>query len=618
MRKCLCFLALLLVPAASLFAAAPASLELVSLDGKAAFVIVVADDAIPAEKTAAKELKKYLDKITGASFTIKSETGSSASEPQIVVGAGQRAKEFLGSGFDWKQVGLDGIVLQSGNGWLVLAGDRPRGSLYAVYELLEGLGVRFWYPGATDVPTNPNLTLPEQNTVYTPPFSYRENFNSVTCAGIGGKPDEEYTTQLRENGHFNHQKDEWGGHYTIIGWCHTLPELLPIRTYFKQHPEWFSNPADGYKPFAAGADLPAFPHGYDGQIDFTAPGVAEEVAKNALERIRKDPKAGYISISQADGSNNFCTGEGEMAVVGQEGSHSGALIAFVNKVAEIIHKDYPNFRVETLAYQQSIEPPKTVRPGDNVLIRFAPLGADFGHPFESEGNKGVRDHMEKWSAVAPQLFLWNYVTNFSASLLPHPNWSGLAADLRYAAGHHVTGVFEQGNNYTNGVGDFAELRGWLLGKLLWNPNQDQSALTDQFLTGFYGPAAGPLMRQYLDLYENAYLASKKGLSTYNDDYSFMDIERMNQATKLFDQAAEAVKGDKALADRVARARVTLDLLWIYDYKRLKAEAKDGEFLGPADREKGSQEISATLKGYGVGQWGEGGSIDAALQRSLTR
>jgi len=113
MRKCLCFLALLLVPAASLFAAAPASLELVSLDGKAAFVIVVADDAIPAEKTAAKELKKYLDKITGASFTIKSETGSSASEPQIVVGAGQRAM----AGSSWQATGRAARSTRSMNCW---------------------------------------------------------------------------------------------------------------------------------------------------------------------------------------------------------------------------------------------------------------------------------------------------------------------------------------------------------------------------------------------------------------------------------------------------------------------------------------------------------------------
>ncbi|MBO3841759.1 MAG: DUF4838 domain-containing protein [Candidatus Brockarchaeota archaeon] len=43
---------------------------------------------------------------------------------------------------------------------------------------------------------------------------------------------------------------------------------------------------------------------------------------------------------------------------------------FVNTIAESIEQDYPSVRVETLAYQYSRKPPKTLRPRRNVVIRL--------------------------------------------------------------------------------------------------------------------------------------------------------------------------------------------------------------------------------------------------------
>jgi hypothetical protein len=607
------FLALLL-PAISLRAA---NLDLVGPDGQAAYVIVVADDAIPAEKTAANELKKFLDQITGASFPLQSPANTPAAARQIVVGPNERAKALL-SGFDWQQIGTDGITLQTGPNWLVLAGDRPRGTLYAVYEFLETIGcVRFWYSDATTVPSRPKLSVPDLNVVYTPVFSYREHFNSITCGGRGGggKVDEAYTARLRENGHFNHQKDEWGGHYTILGWCHTLPSLIPVGKYFKDHPEWFPDPKNGMLPCTEQSEMPK-----GVQPVLTAPGVAEETAKNALELIRKDPSAGYISISQDDGGDPFAKDPAAMAIVKKEGSQSAVMVGFVNKVADLIHQEYPDYMVETLAYTASEQPPKTVAPGDNVIIRLAVIAADFGHPLDSgERNKDVARHLQDWSAIAPRLFVWSYFVNFTHALAPHPNWAGIASDLRLFAVHHVKGVFEQGNNYTDGAGDFVELRSWLVGKLLWNPDQDQSALTDEFMNGYYGPVAGPLMRQYLDLYENAFLAEKgRKLDTYNEVFTFLDIDKMNQATKLFDQAAAAVKDDPVLSARLARVRISLDYTWLLLYKDLKrqAEAKGVEFLGPADLQEGVNQLEAEAKALGVGSTGEtrGGDLHGTLER----
>jgi hypothetical protein len=605
-----CFLALavlIFAQAASLWAAD--SLALVA-KGKSDFVIVLADDALPAEKTAASELKKFLEQITGATFAIQSEKETPAEARQIVVGPGARAKALLPQ-FDWSQVGSDGIVLKSGPSWIVLAGDRPRGTLYAVYEFLEQVGgVRFWYADATLVPSHPDLAVPALDEVYTPQFAYREHYNHVSVGLCDPAPgwDAVYTARLRENGNFNRQTEEWGGHYKIIGWCHTLPELIPSAKYFQEHPEWFPDADNKMLPCTAKSKMPG-----NVQLVLTAPGLVDEVAKNALELIRKDPSAGYISISESDGGPYAKDPKSE-EFLKREGSQSGIFLDFVNQVAEKIHQEYPDFIVEFLAYTGTEKPPKTIVSGKNVIVRLAPLGSDYGHPLDSDWNKDVRANLEDWAKVAPKLFVWNYMVNFYHCWMFHPNWNNLGSDLRFFAAHHVTGVFEQGNEYTGGVGDFVELRTYVVAKLLWNPDLDQSALMDEFLAGYYGPVAGPLLRQYIDIQQKSFDDQKRKLSTYNYDFTFQTITVMNEATQLIDQAAAAVKDDPAVTARIARLRMSLDMGWLLSYNRLQkeAKAKGVEFLGPPDLQKGVDDLEARAKVYKIVKGGEVVNLDKRL------
>ena len=37
---------------------------------------------------------------------------------------------------------------------------------------------------------------------------------------------------MKLNGHMSRIPPEWGGHYTIIGWCHTFYGLIPPNKYF--------------------------------------------------------------------------------------------------------------------------------------------------------------------------------------------------------------------------------------------------------------------------------------------------------------------------------------------------------------------------------------------------
>lgn len=599
-------LASLMLAACCLGQNTPARAEItLAKDQKTSTIIALAADAIPAEKTAAEQLQKYLQQVTGATFPLQSETEVGNDVPQILVGSGKRVRALLPQQ-DWRALGNDGIVIKTVGNTLILAGGRPRGTLYAVFQFLEeSVGCSWWTPTEFTIPTKNALVIQPQNVAYVPPFNYREHFTTAV------QKDPVFATMMRENGHFQKQDEKWGGHYNMLGFVHTFSKLLPPEKYFKAHPEWYSDQGNGNKPSTAASKMP---EAQRTQLCLSNPEVLEELTKQALAWIKENPDAGYISISQND-NWNYCRDEPSLELAEREGSQAAPLLKFVNSVAEKIHQQYPDFKVETLAYYYSEKPPKTIRPGKNVIIRLAPLTADFGHSLNSDWNSETRDNLLAWSKIAPELFVWNYVTNFSHTGFPFPNWDNLDDDLRFFAANNVEGVFQQGDIYTNEVGDFVQLRAWLIGKLMWNPNLDQEKLTTEFLQGYYG-AAAPFLKQYLDIVKQSFLSEKRKLSASDTIFSFLTLDVTNQSVRLFQQATDAVRGNKALSDRVRRERLSFDIAMLYRYNALKqTAASEGKtFLGPEDPNVAMAEFIETAKAFGVRNWGEGVTFASQIPR----
>jgi len=591
-----------------------------SKDGKTTCVIVLAADAIPSERTAAEQLQKYLQEVTGASFQIAEESGVPPGRPRIFVGAGAEVKKLLPD-VDWAALGSDGVVIKAVGPDIVLAGGRPRGTLYSVFQFLEdSVGCRWWTPSAQTILRKASLSVEVKDVVYRPPFDYRENYTTEIIHNAI------FAVMMRDNGEHamvygDKPSEDWGGHYAIIGAAHTWSLLLPVDTYFASHPEWYPDPANGFRPSTASS---AKPKPNTTQLCLSNPEAVEELSKNALEWIRKDPSAGYISISEND-NPGYCKCEMCAALAEKEGSQSGPVVNFVNQVAANIAKEYPDFKVETLAYRGSVKAPKTIRPADNVLIRMAPLQADFGHPMDSDWNGGhwavsenVRDGLKQWAKMSNQLFMWTYTTNYLFSILPHPNWEGLAKDLRFFAANNVKGVFAQGDTFTYGVGDMLPLRTWLVSRLLWNPQLDQQKLMTEFLNGYYGPA-GPYLEKYIALIQSAFLAQNRPLSSYNGWYDFLTLEAMNEATKLFDAAAESVKDDPILLRRVRLERLSLNMMWLYRCRPLKqvAAVTGSEFLGPKNPAREVLVFAEAGRYFGLHDYAERNPRDPEIERLST-
>lgn len=566
--------------------AAPGDLTLAS-NGASRYTIVVAPDGPAPDQTAARDLQAYLRQVTGATLPIAADA---AGGPALVVGDGP-AFRALCPDVDLGTIGHDGIVIRSVGQDLVLAGRAPRGTLYAVYSFLEDtVGCRWWSSTESTIPRRATLVAPPQNVTYAPALRCREAFYKDAFVGP-------FAAKLKLNGHFEQIPPEYGGHYRILGWCHTFYQLLPPDKYFAAHPEWYSE-INGQRTAE------------HTQLCLTNDAMRAELTKVALDWIRKEPAAGMISITQNDWGGQ-CQCAKCQAVEEEEGGPSGPLLRFVNAVAADIEKEYPDFLIETLAYHYTRQPPKVVKPRDNVVIRLCTIECSYVQPLEGgEQNAKFASDIAAWSAIAPNLYIWDYVTNFANCLLPHPNLRVLAPNIRTFVKHHAIGLFEQGDAYTT-VGDFVRLRAWVLAHLMWDPSRNESALVTEYLNGYYGPA-GPSLRQYLDLLLDAAEQSGSYLRCYaTDTAGWLTVQQVTAAQKLLDQAQAAVADDPVLAKRVERETMPLQLVWLNRYASLKRQAKKAgiPFAGPSDPAAACARWIALSREYGNTAYGEGRAFD---------
>ncbi|MHC4170584.1 MAG: DUF4838 domain-containing protein, partial [Planctomycetota bacterium] len=141
--------------------------------------------------------------------------------------------------------------------------------------------------------------------------------------------------------------------------------------------------------------------------------------------------------------------------------------------------------------------------------------------------------------ICDRLYIWDYTTNFRHHIMPHPNLRVLGPNVKFFVDHNVKGIFEQGAYTTNGA-EMAELRAWVLAKLLWNASRNGQDLIDEFIAGYYGPA-GPHIKDYLRVTHDAVEASEDWLGCFSKDTAkFLSFETLSKGWAHLEAAEAAV------------------------------------------------------------------------------
>ncbi|GAG20695.1 unnamed protein product, partial [marine sediment metagenome] len=254
------------------------------------------------------------------------------------------------------------------------------------------------------------------------------------------------------------------------------------------------------------------------------------------------------------------------------------LIDFANYIAEQVANEYPDKYILTLAYQWSADPPKHIRAHPNVIIQICSIRCAFNHPLNSPVNAKFQEQIRGWLDKCDNLFVWDYTVNFWHSLAPHPNLYVIGPNIRFFLENKAKGVFEEGNPAVTG-GEFLELRSYLIAKALWNPSIDTDEVINDFLAGYYGPAAS-LVKKYITRIHELSSDPDLSLSIFNGCTCsscsknrrippLWSPEVIQEFVELFDQAEEVVANDPVLLGRVQRVRLGLM------YKRICGEYMNG-------------------------------------------
>jgi len=530
-------------------------------DGRAHVVIAFnSGESSEAERTAARELRLYLGKITGAEFSVVAEGAVGKGKSAIYLGPTRFAALH---GIDSGQLGGEESVMRTIGRNLVLTGGRPRGTLYAVYLFLEDvLGCRWYTPWVEHIPRSPRCAIPSLDLRKQPDLVFRDVYTLLNSPGI--LSDQEslkwFAVRNRLNGPSGGDgvwwKDEgspsrldpYAGADVGGGWfaagpaSHSFAWYFPVDTYFRDHPEYYS--------MHNGIRLPST--GSNGnQLCLTNPELLQLMIKKVKDEFRRFPAAQYVSVAPNDGGGkSLCDCprcRGAASVLGE----SGLLLQFVNAVAEGIRSEFPSKLIVTLAYGETADPPTAaIRAQDNVVVWVC---AAFHSGSVNTPPMDAYRNLRNWAEHASRIWLWDYMRSdeipmdFSAPLL----WK---LDEQFKLAHalpEVQGVFEEDEVVVGMpvLPELYELRWWLSAKLMENPSRDLTATYSDFLAGYYG-AAAPELSRYL-----SHLAKE----VWQWPYAMMDLAHIRFVQSCFDRALRAVNDRPVLRSRVEEWRLDVDL-----------------------------------------------------------
>ena len=492
-------------------------------NGKSDYRIALSPLASESEKWAAKELQHWLKEIGGAELPIE-ELGQSHTGPQIVIGyngfiktkTGAYAPADLDESFRYCNAGPD----------ILIYGGKIRGTMYGVMAYLENeLGCRFYTPSVNVVPKRTEATFYCLDHSEKPGVRVRNDFYFEAFEPV-------WAARNRMNGTlgFNESKRQPGG--TENYWAvHTFYPLMPPEEFYSKHPEYYSL-IDGKRIYERA------------QLCLTNPDVLRIITERIKKRMRESPEYLIYDVSQNDW-HNPCQCDKCQAIVKKEGAESGIIIWFVNQVAEAVEKEFPDKFIGTLAYQYTRTPPKSIRPHNNVVVRLCSIECCFAHDFKScPENKSFLSDLNTWSSLAPHLYIWDYVVNFSHYLMPYPNFRVLQPNIQTLQENNSIGIMEQAAYQSRG-GEFSELKSYLISRLLWNPDCDVERVISDFMYGYYG-RSGKFIRQYFDLAQNLITPQTHihfGLTPEDKIFSETFV---NEASQIFDEALKVADNDEIL------------------------------------------------------------------------
>ncbi len=490
-------------------------------------IIVLPEQPHKDEEFAAKELQVYIAKMSGAKLTVV-RGNSQIQDGLIPIKIGQKLSPKAVIQIRKRSTDPDACMMSVESHVISLTGLSPEGTLFAVYELLEKLGCRWYMPGdlGTVIPKKRTLAVPLTHILRIPSF-----------------PSRHLQTVSRKLPWYRHQR--LGG--PIFLGSHGI-QMLP-RADFKTEPELFA--------LVNGKRTPP-------QLCLSNPEVIKRTTAYVMDYFKKHPNLSGIGMGPSDGGG-FCECEhcraldsGEWDPYAAEPSRTDRYIWFFNQILKEVHKTYPGKTICFYAYHTYKLPPRKYKPDPCIVPAFAPITLCRIHGMSNPicpDRSFYKTLMQQWVKLLPEVYERGYYFNLADPCLPFSKVHAIRDETRIAYKYGIRGWRVE--CMPAWVNDTPTL--YVAARLMWNVNTDVDALLREFYRKFFGPAAKP-MGQYLEMIDHAFRDTDCHTGGSFCIPKVFTRNRMERGIKLLNQAALLAGKNNTFAQRIQLYRLSYERL----------------------------------------------------------
>lgn len=490
------------------------------------------------------DLSHYLERMSGAKIEVLAGLPT-AETTRIPILIGELAIEKFGPPQTTSLVGQDFRVVVTPT-VVGLAGASDLGSSYAVYEILDRLGCRWYMPSELGecIPLQDTIQLAATDESLAPHTYYRDIWHS----------DPVYSRRNRA-----------GGLGVSAG--HALESYI-TKEQLQQHPDWNAE---------IGGERRLHPCDVGHRLCWANPEVADAIADSVIAIIDRDGSRS-ISLSPGDGTN-FCECEKCRAL--DTGDWDSTLncvsitdryLHLANRIAERVAAKYPDVMLGFLAYVQFTRPPLRENVHPNLYPQVAPITYSRAHPMTDDrvpGNKELRYLVSGWAKCKPAVSYYLYSWFLAESCAPNPLITKWSTDVPI--------LFQNNCRFwqPEGVPNFeTSLHGIYLGlRLAWNPNQEPKQIIDELNERFYGAANAP-MAEYWNFVDQIWTQTPEYSGCQWGYLVRFTPERMARMRELLNVAKSAAAND------VERQRIQIadeSLAMFERFMKMRYDLAEGRF-----------------------------------------
>ncbi|HVJ91310.1 MAG TPA: DUF4838 domain-containing protein [Labilithrix sp.] len=504
-----------------------------------------------------RDLARVLQQVAGARVNIESQGPGEAEDGTFRIDIGSSAESKYG------QIGL---TAPYGQAFRVVVADHAAGlygetnlaTSYAIYELLDRIGCRWFFPGALGevLPERGAVVLKKMDERHRPSTDYR----GVWYADDAWK-----------------RRNRAGGLLLQAG--HALERAYVTKEDRNQHPEWVGT-------------VRGKPHPV--RLRWSSPALAEHIGERILERHRKDGAPSY-SLSPDDGVDFDDSPEdrsldaGDFDPAFNTPSITDRYLTLANRIASHVAASAPEVVLGFLAYGPCTRPPVRESVHPNLVPQIAPIGYARAHPMSDDrvpGNPALRHAIERWGERPGGTSIYFYGWFLSEPVAPNPMLTKWGHDVPYVLAHGAR--YWQPETFPNFETSMHAL--YMSMRLAFDARLKPDHVYADIDTRLYG-AAGAAMHTYWKEVDRTWVETREYSGGPFGQTRRFPPQRLAYLRDLLEAAKEAAEKD------VERRRIELadDSLSLFEeLMRLRYDFIDGRFRGLAARGEAYRSHAASL------------------------